>query len=148
MRIHPLCFVAILTLATGSAFAQGTVPKIAKPEPGFFPRKTNPNITSANIGQTICKKGYGLSHGSATGTRRSRTPWRIVFMPWSVTVRFRWSRRKTLSPGTGWPRIGRTWKETRPQVVNAGEHRRQVVFYGVGGALAKRRCPEPAIVIV
>jgi len=42
-------------------FAQGPIPKIAVPDANLFPEATNPNITPANINQTICKKGWSTT---------------------------------------------------------------------------------------
>jgi len=58
MVLRSLCGAVMLTLIGGSAFAQGPVLKIARPDANLFPGATNPNITPANINQTICKKGW------------------------------------------------------------------------------------------
>jgi len=55
------CHLSLSLLVAGLAVcarAQDVVPRIAIPNPELVPGATNPDITQANIGETICNKGW------------------------------------------------------------------------------------------
>lgn len=50
--------VATSTRPAGSCHARGTTPSDILPDPNCTPGVTNPDVTQANIHQTICVRGY------------------------------------------------------------------------------------------
>ena len=55
------CCAAFVLCAVSAAFAakdDGAIPQIARPNAEFVPGATNPDITQANINETICKQGW------------------------------------------------------------------------------------------